>query len=824
MGDPLKKKMLIYCHPRKMNKWEDHFIFHNDIGLKEYIIHNYGDYNRFDTLDIKEGGTFKANGFVDLTHVPNYDMVILPDCAGDWFNFQNEPDKLMNLIDSFLNQLRLNSTLVLGKFLLDDTEMFKYMLENMLEITYKNNFQINWETFSGIDDVVFITKVGPGSQAVSKDVFDNEKYYSNIPQERNSVRDDIDDWELYFDKFEIKGDASKGNCGYGAFLASAQNLGILNTVHWPGKTRDNDDPVYNDLENIKHLKKLLLGRFQTTNDSAAYTRLQNSYNGFYGNVENWAREKELEWMVTYFQERQEKNNQTICLVVFSAGKPTVYGNTLYAKYDAASQTNYMGCVNVLYIINETAGDVGYHFNTLFPKKNEGTFHRVYSEPSEEEIRFDAINKYINNSLSTDEKNSLQEHGTMDNYIDSLYNNDLQKAQRILENAIRFYKTNWVDDLTPDQKQWLQDNRSQYLELKYIATDPTETEEQKANAETLLRKMLGTDENDDDISEESIPKKQKRAESTLSLSEIFDQKNIGKSIIQKKQPLINDKITEENMKYLVTEINKEHNVSIQYGQKPYFETNNPNIIAFIIDQVVFVQNNGIMYYYDPQSRYNIGDFQTVQIGEERVRKKIEYKKTQNGDQIFTFEGNNDMMCLFFILFVVENRNKEKDEIIDGWKQWDKSDETSFKKTIGYYKLERYSKNPQILDLFFDFPKNVIIFENEEPPRYYIKLVRDYIRYNLSHMIYQLEVSKMMNIVLLNDSNVHSNIFNVKDAVSGEVFDFVVGQPDSIFFNTSKNTTFFIKEDDTTMQTNMNNYFTFQLDGKNTTWRVEKNVEK
>ena len=88
-----KPKILIYCHPYKPDThWQ------KDISFPQ-IVEKYGG-NKYAeaikiTIDIKPGGTIKADGFSDnfIENNPFFDYVFLPDCDGVWGKYQKEGKK-----------------------------------------------------------------------------------------------------------------------------------------------------------------------------------------------------------------------------------------------------------------------------------------------------------------------------------------------------------------------------------------------------------------------------------------------------------------------------------------------------------------------------------------------------------------------------------------------------------------------------------------------------------------------------------------------------------------------------------------------------------
>lgn len=138
-------RILIYCHEdiityRKENKEGDKLWSHDQKGaykcsnIVEKIIdmNGWGDSNiHIDTIDIISGGTFKEDGFSDTfidKHVGEYNLVYLPDCAGDWYRLQTDAQKdfetLLLIILSISRLVKKEGILVLSKFTENVLEAF----------------------------------------------------------------------------------------------------------------------------------------------------------------------------------------------------------------------------------------------------------------------------------------------------------------------------------------------------------------------------------------------------------------------------------------------------------------------------------------------------------------------------------------------------------------------------------------------------------------------------------------------------------------------------------------------------------------------------
>ena len=95
-GGTFDKKVLILCHPEKVtgsfkplslkNHW---FNYHIKELFEEY---NLTGTPLFETVDRYSGGTYTADAFSQefiSKHQNEYDLVLVPDCAGPWYKLQN---------------------------------------------------------------------------------------------------------------------------------------------------------------------------------------------------------------------------------------------------------------------------------------------------------------------------------------------------------------------------------------------------------------------------------------------------------------------------------------------------------------------------------------------------------------------------------------------------------------------------------------------------------------------------------------------------------------------------------------------------------------
>jgi hypothetical protein len=99
------KKVLILCHPEKVTgtfvplTLNNHWMGQEGTPKEDSFNILFSDYKLtgrpiFDTVDIKKGGTYVANAFSEefiTAHENEYDLVMVPDCAGPWVYSQCGP-------------------------------------------------------------------------------------------------------------------------------------------------------------------------------------------------------------------------------------------------------------------------------------------------------------------------------------------------------------------------------------------------------------------------------------------------------------------------------------------------------------------------------------------------------------------------------------------------------------------------------------------------------------------------------------------------------------------------------------------------------------
>jgi hypothetical protein len=132
------KLVLILCHPRIVTgtfspdyQLSNHW-WGDDKGIYRELFKEYNLQGNpiFETIDVLKGGTYQGNAFSDEfidSHIDRYDLVMVPDCGGEWYESQRETiGKLFgpktdltkdeqNMRKSFLIGLCINLTRVVKK-------------------------------------------------------------------------------------------------------------------------------------------------------------------------------------------------------------------------------------------------------------------------------------------------------------------------------------------------------------------------------------------------------------------------------------------------------------------------------------------------------------------------------------------------------------------------------------------------------------------------------------------------------------------------------------------------------------------------------------
>lgn len=121
--------ILVYCHNKKIKTDMNHTKIDNghwQFEIFNSIINMYNLNNIIiKTVDILPGGDYMADGFSDdfiNKYSGKFNIVILPDCGGDFFTFQENKqiEKLNALFEKILRLLKINGILIVGKILNED--------------------------------------------------------------------------------------------------------------------------------------------------------------------------------------------------------------------------------------------------------------------------------------------------------------------------------------------------------------------------------------------------------------------------------------------------------------------------------------------------------------------------------------------------------------------------------------------------------------------------------------------------------------------------------------------------------------------------------
>jgi hypothetical protein len=126
-----RKLVLILCHPKPVtgtfypdyqlnNHWWGGYDGKKNIYKR--LFEEYGLIGEpiFETIDVKQGGTYVADAFSDEfinSNINKYDLVMVPDCGGQWYEYQSDingnlSEDEKNTRKSFLIALCINLTKV----------------------------------------------------------------------------------------------------------------------------------------------------------------------------------------------------------------------------------------------------------------------------------------------------------------------------------------------------------------------------------------------------------------------------------------------------------------------------------------------------------------------------------------------------------------------------------------------------------------------------------------------------------------------------------------------------------------------------------------
>lgn len=139
------KKVLILCHntlvtgtfvPLTLNNHWFGYIF-----PRLFEKYNLEGKPLFETVDIRPGGTYNADAFSNVfvdSHQGEYDLVIVPDCNGSWYEFQYEDPES---VDNFLSLcLKLTIMIKPTGLILFSKLMKKGIIPLLNDVLQRNNF------------------------------------------------------------------------------------------------------------------------------------------------------------------------------------------------------------------------------------------------------------------------------------------------------------------------------------------------------------------------------------------------------------------------------------------------------------------------------------------------------------------------------------------------------------------------------------------------------------------------------------------------------------------------------------------------------------
>jgi len=162
MTSPVKK-VLILCHPHLVFGGSETIIGHwaSKIILEIFKEDGWKGKVKFDTADIKPGGTIEADVFepkFSQDRLGQYDLVFAPDSSGLWYSLQpNMPNELLQIAMNLSDMVKPGGFIFFSKFLCS---------------TLKTPF-----TFEGIE---FVSVVDAIHYSLSSTGFDSKVYNPGI--------------------------------------------------------------------------------------------------------------------------------------------------------------------------------------------------------------------------------------------------------------------------------------------------------------------------------------------------------------------------------------------------------------------------------------------------------------------------------------------------------------------------------------------------------------------------------------------------------------------------------------------------------------------
>ena len=162
-------EILIACHPKKVsifvNKNTDNYYHWWNLWLQNFIKDKYNsesldDFNiNVTTVDIQANGTqniiddvFNEQFIID--HTNKFDIILYPDCAGEWFTVMNEPNMIKShaeLVNKVLPLVKSNGFAIFQKSMIYE---LKETLTNMDIQNIKNIETLSYPLMSETDKFI----------------------------------------------------------------------------------------------------------------------------------------------------------------------------------------------------------------------------------------------------------------------------------------------------------------------------------------------------------------------------------------------------------------------------------------------------------------------------------------------------------------------------------------------------------------------------------------------------------------------------------------------------------------------------------------------
>jgi hypothetical protein len=145
------KKVLILCHNKLVTGTFDPLTLNNHwFGLYDIFPRLFKKYNLegnplFETVDVKPGATYQEDAFSDdfiNSHQCEYDLVMVPDCGGNWVDFQflesEDSEPLIKLCLKITQMVKPNGIILFSKFINRD-----YLISSLNTVLVERGFITN---------------------------------------------------------------------------------------------------------------------------------------------------------------------------------------------------------------------------------------------------------------------------------------------------------------------------------------------------------------------------------------------------------------------------------------------------------------------------------------------------------------------------------------------------------------------------------------------------------------------------------------------------------------------------------------------------------